>query len=105
MKGLKSQGHREGRGCPCERCENRRIYARNRYAAEKQGKVYSKVRETVTITTRNREDKDQEPRLVETIGPGETQFHWMPKEGWEWQCPVCPATFLKSKDGEWSRQP
>lgn len=101
MKRLKNAGHRDGRGCTCERCESRRTYMRERYAAKYKGIPRNRATGKEMNNIRNNEAKNQEPRLVESVGPEGTVYHWMPKEGEEWACPRCPASFLKLDTGEW----
>lgn len=108
MKRLKTDGHREGRGCTCERCENKRTYAREVYAEKHKGVPRSRAsKRDLAPTTRNGEAKNQEPRFHEREqGGGVSTIHWMPdvnKTGaYSWKCPDCPQWFSWSADNqEW----
>ena len=96
-----SSYHRPGRGCDCDKCEKRREYARRYYHEKHQGAPRNRATGQPMLTTRNTDKKNQEPRLVESVGADGTIFHWMPKEASEWKCPQCSKEFA-NVDGEWS---
>lgn len=91
----------KGRGCPCEYHEKRREYARQRYAEKYKGVPRNRATGRELATTRNTlSGSRMEPRLVESPGEEGTIFHWMPKDGEEWECPQCGEWF-RNLDGEW----
>lgn len=97
-----SAGHRPGRGCGCDACENRRVKARERYNAKFKGVPINRATGQPTRdTTRNQNDKGNEPRFMESKSGDGVVVHWMPKEGEEWECPKCGRWFLKV-DGKWT---
>lgn len=92
--------HREGRGCPCPKCEKKREDARQRYAEKYKGVPRNRA---TGHTKHDQEGTGHETRLQEhEQGGGMTTFHWLPNANrtgtYSWKCPNCDQWFHWSVD-------
>lgn len=93
---------RHPRGCDCELHTSQREYARKLKERKQNGEQVGPYRggpRKADGPMRN--EKKNTSRLIESKSGEGVTVHWMPKEGPEWECPVCGHWFLLV-DGEWS---